>query len=196
MNLRRLALPLVLLALSSAAHAQISAYGLFTAERFDGIHCVTGGCPEATGSNSPIGGTAGITYDVRTIGRVRLGVDVRGTIEKGSKNASSYFSSDYRAYSVLGGLRASFQTRVPLVRPYVQGSVGLGRNNGLGDNADFANRIQYGGFAGADIRLLPVVDFRAIEVGYGSIGGAGTGANNGSHSVLSISTGVVLHFPY
>ena len=195
MNLRRLALLLALSAFPLAAHAQFAAYGMFTAQRFGGIHCLDTSCGNNGGTVSPIGGTGGVYYDFHTIGRVRLGADVRATALKGTKLASTYFGSNYRAYSVLGGVRASFRTPIRLVSPYVQGSVGLGRNNGLGDNAGFANRIQYEGLAGLDVHLLTVMDFRAIELGYGALSGAGTGPNNGSHSVLSISSGVVFHFP-
>lgn len=196
MIFRRLALLLVpVFALPLAAHAQLAAYGLFTAHRYGGVQCLEASCGTSSGSVSPIGGTGGIYYDFRTVGRFRLGVDVRATGLKGSKSASSYFGGDYRAYSVLGGVRAAIRTRIPLLNPYVQGSVGLGRNNGLGDSAQLSNRVQYMGFAGLDLRLLPVLDFRALEVGGGALSGAGTGPNSGTHSVLSISTGLVLHFP-
>ena len=168
---------------------------MFSAQRFGGIHCINTSCGNSGGTISPIGGTGGVYYDFHNLGRVRLGADVRASALKGNKSASSYFSSSYRAYAVLGGVRASFRTPIHLIAPYVQGSIGLGRNNGLGDNANFANRLQYGGFAGLDLHLLSVMDFRALELGYGALSGAGTGPNNGSHSVLSISTGVVFHFP-
>ena len=196
MSFRRLALLLVpLFALPLAAHGQLAAYGLFSAQRFGGITCLEASCGTNSGSVSPIGGTGGLYYDFRNAGRFRLGVDVRATALKGNKLASSYFGSDYRAYSVLGGVRASLRTRIPLLNPYVQGSVGLGRNNGLGDGANYANRVQYMGFAGLDLRLLPVLDFRAVELGGGALSGAGTGPNSGTHSVLTISTGLVVHFP-
>lgn len=169
---------------------------MFSAERFNGIKCLDTSCANNGGSIAPIGGTGGIYYDFRTYGPLRLGVDVRASGFKGNKSASSYFSSDYRAYSFLGGVRASIHTPIHLLKPYVQGSVGLGKNNGLGDNAGFAARVQYMGFAGLDVPLLPVLDFRAVELGGGAISGAGSGPNNGMHPVLGISTGLVIHFPF
>ena len=66
MIVRRFALLLLSLAFPVAAHAQFSAYGMFTAERFGGIQCLDTSCGNSSGSVAPIGGTGGLPYVFRT----------------------------------------------------------------------------------------------------------------------------------
>jgi hypothetical protein len=60
-------------------------------------------------------------------------------------------------------------------------------------------KVQYGIFGGLDYALNGHVDFRAVEVGYGSVATANTGnfggtLNQPSSKLFSISTGLVFHF--
>ena len=188
MNLRTPVLLLLLSLATAAAHAQVGVYGMFTANRLGGFTCAAAPCGSTTGAQYFTGGTGGVYYDFRSFGPVRVGADVRGSITLGQKSATQYFSNNYRLNSVLGGVRASFHTPIPLLSPYVQGSVGLGKTNTLGT---YTNQLQYGAYAGMDIHLLPMLDFRMVEVG---IGGMSLG-QSGSHSIESISSGVVLRIP-
>ena len=168
-----------------------------TVEHITGVRCLQTVCGSSNGTISPVGGTAGVFYDFRQIGPVRLGADVRVSSTLGNKNAATYFNTAKpRIFSALGGIRASFRTPFPRLRPYVQGSVGLARSN-LNLPEDSSGRVQYHagvqyrGFAGADLAILPVMDFRVVELGIGGI------RNNGNTNLVeSISTGLVFHLPF
>jgi hypothetical protein len=186
---------LVVLFSSVAARAQFGVYGTVTGERFGGFQCqVTTGCAASGGVAKPYGGTFGGYYDFRSIGPVRLGVDVRGSVLNSNKSAVTNNSSiDFvRHYSALGGVRAEFRTPLKWLHPYGQISAGLGRSNAafVDNNPElYQNFTQVEGFAGADISILPVLDLRAIELG------AGEAFGTSSHSIQSIGIGVVFHTP-
>lgn len=186
---------LVSLFSSVAARAQFGVYGTVTGERFGGFTCqVTTGCAASNGVAKPYGGAFGGYYDFRSIGPIRLGVDVRGSVLNSNKSAVTNNSSiDFvRHYSALGGVRAEFRTPAKWLHPYGQISAGLGRSNAaFVDNNPglYQNFTQIEGFAGADITLLPILDLRAIELG------AGEAFGPSSHSIQSIGIGVVFHSP-
>jgi hypothetical protein len=102
-------------------------------------------------------------------------------------------------YSALGGVRASFQTPIKSLKPYIQGSVGLGRSDygifssgGSGPNAIHSN-FEYEGLAGLDIKLLPIMDYRVAEFGYGGLNPFGTYSHN--YPIKQVSMGFVFHLP-
>jgi hypothetical protein len=180
---------------SVAARAQFGVYGTVTGERFGGFQClVSTGCAASNGVAKPYGAAFGGYYDFRSVGPVRLGVDVRGSVLNSNKSVVTNNSSiDFvRHYSALGGLRAEFHTPFKWLHPYGQISAGLGRSNAafVDNNPElFQNFTQVEGFAGADITILPVLDLRAIELG------AGEAFGPSSHSIQSIGIGVVFHTP-
>lgn len=203
MNLRNSVLFLATAAFAtlaaSTARAQAAIYGTFTVNELGGLKS----SPLANSlvihdSVVPIGGTLGAYYDFMKLGPVKLGADLRGTLT--TTNQDAYYSSGYgsRLYSGLGGIRAVFHTRWTPIRPYVQGSVGFARtdygfaqaNSGTNNNIKLTNNFQYEGFAGVDITLLPVMDFRVVEFGYGGL------SNNHNYPIKSVSSGLVFHLPF
>jgi hypothetical protein len=216
MNLGKAALLAVLpFALAPLAHAQGAVYGMVTAQNLGSLTYSTVGRGTANiltthtdGSFSPIGGTGGAYYDFRNIGRVRLGIDLRGSIASSSHGADpTSTGSGGRLYTAMGGLRATFPTRYKLLAPFVQGSVGFARTDaGRTPNASvntalpFQNGrvvidhgIAYQGFAGLDLRALPVMDIRIAEFGIGAISGITN--QSGTHLLQSVGVGLVFHFP-
>lgn len=215
MNLRKSALLAVLpLALASLAHAQGAVYGMVTAQNLGSLTYSTVGNGTANtlvtktdGSFSPIGGVGGAYYDFRNIGHVRLGVDLRGSIASSSHGADpTSAGSGGRLYTAMGGLRATFPTRYKLLAPYLQGSVGLARTDGgRTPSASFNGAlplqngrividhgVAYQGFAGLDLKVLPLMDIRIFELGIGAISGITN--QPGAHLLESVGVGVVFHF--
>ena len=163
-------------------------------------------CTSYKDSVDPIGFTGGVTWDFKRIGPVLLSADARGVLESYHQGAQTDAQgAGTRIYSGLGGLKATFHTPVRFLLPYVQGSFGYARSNyGVLTNAQVSasptypgiptqNNLQYSAYGGIDLRVLPVLDFRAVEVGYGALIERG----NFSHSypLLSISSGFVFHIP-
>jgi hypothetical protein len=186
------------IATTAIAHAQFGAYGIVTVNRLAGLQS----SPYATGavndSVDPIGGGGGVYYDFKTFGPIRLGADLRATIADSKQGAYTDFrGSGTRIYSTLGGIRAVIHTPFVPLKPYVQVSAGLGRSDyGLFTNGAVVvhNNFQFEGFAGVDFRVLPVMDFRIVELGYGGLTSFGT--NGHTYPIGSLSTGVVFHLPF
>lgn len=185
--------------LSIAAHAQLSAYGTVTVDRLTGISSSPLRSPGVVynDSVSPIGFTGGARYDFKTVGPVRLGADVRGVVmssNRGAEQASA--GAGTKIYSGLGGLRATFVTPIFHIKPYVQASAGIGRSNYgilLTSSNSLKNNFEYHAFAGVEIPILPLLDLRVVELGYGAMNSLGTGSH--TYPMQSVSTGIVLHFP-
>ena len=216
MNLRKSALLAVApFAVAPLAHAQGAVYGMVTAQNLGSLTYSTVGNGTANtvvthtdGSFSPIGGVGGVYYDFRDLGRVRLGIDVRGSIAASSHGADpTSTGSGGRLYTAMGGLRATFPTKYRLLAPYVQGSFGLARTDGgQTPNVSFNGALPlqngrividhgfaYQGFAGLDLKVLPSMDIRIVELGIGAISGVSN--SPGSHLLQSAGVGVVFHFP-
>jgi hypothetical protein len=202
------------IATTTFANAQLGVYGTVSVDRLSGI----ASSPEPDSNNTgarndsvlPLGGTAGVYYDFLKLGPVKLGVDLRGTLTSDKRGAYSFYNGGgARLYSGLGGIRAVFHTPIRALRPYVQGSVGLARTNyGLlyneagitstggitGNSIILHNNFQAQGFAGVDLRVLPFMDFRVVELGYGVINPFGATAHN--YPVGTLSSGIVFHLPF
>ena len=177
---------------SIAVRAQLGVYGTVTGERMSGFTCTDpqGKCAAPGGVAKPYGGTFGAYYDFRSIGPVRLGVDLRGSVLNSNKSATTYSSSTdaIRHYSALGGVRGEFRTPFRWLYPYAQVSAGYARTNAASTLlSEYKDYTQVQGFVGADIPLLPNLDLRAIELGAGEVFGSS------SHSIQSIGMGVVFH---
>ena len=182
------------------AGAQFGAYGTVTVQRMSGI----AGSPVTTAGVSyndtvdPLGGTGGVYYDFKNFGPVRLGADLRGSIVTTHRGAlSSSNGTGARINSGLGGIRAVFRTPLPYLKPYLQGSAGIGETNYgvLSGNTGvlLKSNFEYHVYAGLDIRLLSIMDFRLAEFGYGGLDPFGTSGHN--YPLKSVSSGVVFHLP-
>src|ERR1700716_1427685 len=168
-----LLLAAVAVATSVSAHAQVGVYGMFTVDRLSNIQSsplLPSPAPRVDPVN-PLGGTGGVYYDFMKLGPIRLGADLRGSILTTKRGA--YVTNNgggTRIYSALGGVRGVFHTPFAPLKPYVELSAGLGRSDyGLFTNGAVVlhNNFQYEGLAGLDIKLLPIMDWRVAEFGYG-----------------------------
>jgi hypothetical protein len=201
------ALALALAALPSVAHAQAAVYGTFTVDRLSGIASSPILPAGVTYNNyvNPLGFTGGAYYDFKSIGPVRLGVDLRGSTANTHRGAQANSDgSGAHIYSGLGGIRLSFHTPVKYIKPYVEGAAGIGRSNyGVLTNANiftFVNpgvqtisNLEYHGYVGVDVPFAPFADWRVFEVGYGALNSFGNAAH--TYPIMSISSGIVLHMP-
>jgi hypothetical protein len=136
------------------------------------------------------GATIGGYYDVVHDQGLHLGIDVRDSIVHGNNAALNSF---------LVGLRISGKPANLPIKPYAQLSVGAGSSHAP-TNSLRITRAQYGVFAGADYPFARHLDFRVLEVGYGSVltvSSDTVGGNSSipSSSLFSVSTGIVVRFP-
>src|SRR5579875_388491 len=176
------------------ARAQFGVYGTVAGERMGGFTCQDpqGQCAATGGVVKPYGTTFGGYYDFRSVGPIRLGVDLRGSVLNSNKSATTYASSvdRVRQYSALAGLRGEFKTPMHWLHPYAQISGGFMHSNAASINVtQYDSYGQLQGYVGADVTLLPILDLRAIELG------AGEAFGPSSHSIQSIGIGVVFHTP-
>ncbi len=207
MIIKKLALSLVpALLIASFAHAQLAAYGTVTVRRMTDIPYTVGSTSATNGSFDPVGGMGGVSYDFKPDGPVRLGIDARGSIVNSTQGAyPNANAGGGHIASGLGGLRASFHTPFIPVKPYVQGSAGVARTNfGTQYNTGLASgsisnstgvllttHLEYDLFAGVDLAVFPLIDFKVVELGYGAVQGTGH-----TYPVGTISTGIVIHIPF
>jgi hypothetical protein len=242
MSFRKAFLLLAAFALVSAssAYAQFGVYGMFTVDRLSNTASSPLEQPSPntayirSNSVDPLGGTGGVYYDFWKVGPVKLGADLRGSILTTRRGAYENFNGQgAKIYSTLGGIRAVFHTPFAPLKPYVQGSVGLGRSNyGLvtvsnlptcstlpgvvnptpcaiptsgsnpvtgttpvpAANITLHNNFEYEGIAGLDIKLLPIMDWRVAEFGYGGLDPFGTYSHN--YPIKQVSMGFVFHLPF
>jgi len=201
------ALALAFTALSSAAHAQAAIYGQFTVDRLSGIQSspILAAGVAYNDSVNPLGFTGGAFYDFKSFGPFRLGVDLRGSTVNTHRGAQANSDgSGSHIYSGLGGVRLSFHTPIKYIKPYVEGAAGIGRSNyGVLTNSSTSkyvtpgvqliSNLEYHGYAGVDLPFAPFADWRVFEVGYGALNSFGNAAH--TYPIMSISTGVVIHFP-
>ena len=172
---------LVLAFTSAAASAQVGIYGNFAT-----VHLTDYG----GGNFWTYGPGAGIYYDFLHFGPIRIGVDLRGNRLWGNEE-------DY--WSGLGGVRLVVKPPVLPFRVYVQGSAGVGGVKASGNtgnlSSSYSNKFQYDAFAGTDFTLLPHIDWRVVEVGYGRMSGTSNSGVSNSSGVFTLSSGIVLRLP-
>ena len=181
----RLHLQGILLALTFstvAASAQVGIYGNFAAVNLSN----NGG-----GANFwSYGPGAGLYYDFLHFGPIRIGADLRGNRLWGNE-------VDY--WSGLGGVRLVVKPPVLPFRVYVQGSAGVGGSKASGNTGNlpnsYSNKFQYDVFGGTDFTLLPHIDWRVVELGYGRMSGVNAGTTAPSSGVFTLSSGIVLRLP-
>jgi hypothetical protein len=192
---------------SATAHAQVGVYGEFTVNRLTGMDtsplpAVAGVADARAKSVDPLGGTGGVYYDFWKLGPVKIGADLRGSILTTKRGAYVNFNGPgARIYSTLGGVRAVFHTPLKPLKPYIEGVAGLGRSDyGLynasptGQPNGIYNNFEYQGLAGLDIKVLPIMDYRVAELGYGGLDPFGTYSHN--YPIKSVSMGFVFHLPF
>lgn len=166
---------------SIAASAQVGIYGSFDYTRY------TDHSYNAT--SSFYGGGVGAYDDFLHLGPIRAGLDFRGDFLAGN---------NYRYRDVLGGIRVAVKVPVLPIKPYGQFSVGVGGPAYTGPFAagisgvQYSTKFTYEVLGGIDITILPHVDLRAVEVGYGRMTGvSGGAASNPASTLFSVRSGIV-----
>ncbi|MBB5066792.1 hypothetical protein [Granulicella mallensis] len=210
------------------ARAQAGVYIGYSATRMTGITCfdpqtadpgaqcfTTNPSALTTPNNhvNPSGVFLGGTYDFRNVGPVRLGVDLRYNHDRANKSASSGAGglNTTGANTVLAGIKGTVHTPVKWLKPYAEMAFGWTSSNvtePFGTSISFPssptpprlydNFFRYEGFIGADIRIAPTIDIRAIEFGLGNmnrLGSTGTPGSTTSVGLQSIGAGIVFHLP-
>ena len=118
------------------------------------------------------------------------GIDLRDIIVSGNGAHLNSF--------LVGG-RIAAKPLAEKFKPYAQLSVGVGSSKAPHSPIKI-NRFQYGIYGGLDYTLAKHVDFRAFELGYGSVSTINSGNFNGTtsfsaSSLFSVSTGLVFRVP-
>lgn len=169
--MKKIALLLIFLCLtSSAAFAQLGLYGGFTTSTLD-----TANTPRM------YGGTFGGYFDGSHHPLLNFGIDIRGTVLSNGNNPS--------LHSVTVGPRAVFHLPAIPLRPYAEGLIGdahvkIGQGVAYSDNSGLD-----AGFAlGADLTILPHIDWRILDYSYSRIDAAHTYQK-------SFTTGLVIRIP-
>jgi hypothetical protein len=192
----------VAVAATTSAHAQVGVYGMFTVDRLSNLQSsplLPTPAPLVDPVN-PLGGTGGVYYDFLKLGPIKLGADLRGSILTTKRGA--YVTANAggtRIYSVLGGVRGVFHTPLAPLKPYIELSAGLGRSDyGLSQTTTngqivIYNNFQYEGLAGLDVKVLPIMDWRVAEFGYGGLDPFGSLSHN--YPIKQVSMGFVFHLP-
>jgi hypothetical protein len=108
-------------------------------------------------------------------------------------------ANNARLNSFLVGGRIAAKPIAEKFKPYVQVSVGVGSSKAP-HSPIHINRFQYGIYGGLDYTLSKHVDFRAFELGYGSVATINSGDFNGTKSfpsstLFSVSAGLVFRVP-
>jgi hypothetical protein len=193
MKLRFLVPCLTLALISIAARAQVGVY-----LNPVGIH-VSNSTPD-TGTFAFLGDNVtsrtfygvnlGGYYDFFHAAKADVGVDLRDSYTKGN-NAS--------LNSFLVGVRVASKPLKYSFKPYAQLSVGVGSTKPPHSDVHIS-RATFDIFGGLDYTLAKHVDFRVVEVGYGSLSTVSSSNYSGTTSIpashlLNISTGLVFRFP-
>lgn len=184
MKLRWLTILFALMIDSTCAHAQIGVYGTFNS--VDLTATSVGISTQTTNWYTGVG--AGVYYNFLPMGPIALGADLRGNLLTGNPQK-------YR--SALFGLRLAVNPPLLPVRPYVQASIGAGgaSHSGLnGVGTIYSNKFQYLVAGGLDYTLVPHLDFRVVEVGYGRMTGISSAGTAPASTFFSVSTGLVVRF--
>lgn len=170
--MKKFAALLIFLSLaSSAAFAQLGLYGGFTTSTFD-----TANTPRM------YGGTFGAYFDASHHPLLNFGLDVRGNVLSNGSNPSMH--------SITAGPRVVVHIPAIPLRPYAEGLIG-GAHVELGQGVAYTNASGLdAGFAlGADLTILPHVDWRILDYSYSRIDAAHTYQTN-------FTTGLVVRIPF
>lgn len=136
------------------------------------------------------GATMGAYYDFAPSGSLKFGVDIRDRIIGATTGA--------RANSFLVGLRAVY-VNTNRIHPYAEAVVGVVTSHS-GTNPATLKRAEFGGLVGADYTLTKHLDWRAVEIGFGSFSAvsseavAGAPGTTPSFRMVTVASGFVAHF--
>jgi hypothetical protein len=177
---------LILFFSAASSNAQIGVYG-----KLDLTHFTNNGNKASEWFYGP---GIGIYDNFLHVGPVQLGADLRGTYSFGDKDK-------YR--SVLGGVRIAVKPPLLPIRPYAEGLVGVAGTksnqtgsfstaNSVSFSNTFGTKFAYQVLGGVDWTILPHLDLRLAEIGYGRVSPVSSGVNPQSSSITSISSGIVL----
>ena len=185
---------------ASVAPAQVfSIYGTFSPLHASNVE--TGSVASSTGYTeqytsfwAPAFG-GGVTLNFLNLHVVKLGLDARGSTKSGTTGADTAELS----------LRLGFQPPVLRLKPYVQGGVGYLATRTTNVSTNFGSTTPVGGtfnnqyatvgfHAGVDKPLIPLIDFRVVEVGFAHAFDTGLTTSASNANTFSISTGLVAHF--
>jgi hypothetical protein len=194
MKLRSIAAVAVLALATVAAHAQAGLYFNPVAIRVSNSTADTG--PAAfLGQNSTsqvfYGYDFGGYYDFFHAGPIAAGIDVR---------ESDLHANNAMLRSFLVGARVSAKPFTRPIKPYAQISVGVSTTKAPASTVH-VSKFDYAVYGGVDYTLQKHIDFRVLEIGYGSlttvssadVGGGGT-LNIPAANQLSFSSGLVFRF--
>lgn len=162
-------LALALAALGPVSKAETGVYATFTAGKT--------GSPNTDWIYGP---TVGAYFDSKHLPVVEWGADVRGVFLGGSGRN--------QIQSGLVGPRIAAHLPVIPIKPYAEMLVGVGHAQA---NQSSATKFQYQGLIGADVTVLPRIDWRVVEFSYG-----GLPSFNGGTNPKTISTGIVFRVPF
>lgn len=179
MKLRLVVLLLFFALATAASPAQLGIYGNFDATHFTNEQSLTW----------LYGPSFGTYYNLIHAGPIATGIDARGSFLFGNR-------TKYR--SALVGVRVAVNPPVLPVKPYAQFSVGGGavKPDSSGSiPTHYTTKFQYAVFGGADVTILPHVDLRLIEVGYGRMTGISGGSAAPATSLVTIGSGIVIRLP-
>jgi len=196
MRLRLFAVAAVLAALMTAshAHAQVGLYFNPVVSRVS-VSAPDTGTFAFLGDNTTsriFGGVDfGGYYDFAHYAKFDVGVDFRDTIQHGNNALLNDFA---------GGLRVASKPLAHNLKPYAEVMVGAGRTRPP-QNAAHVTKLEANVLVGVDRPLNRHVDWRIIEVGYGSLSVISSGVYNSGTTpiatakVINFSTGFVFRFP-
>jgi hypothetical protein len=196
MKLRFLVPALALALTTIAAHAQVGIYFNPVVSRISNSVADTG--PFAflgDGQKSQIFGGVdfGGYYEFAHYSKFDVSADMRDAIQHGN-NAS--------INSFMVGLRLAAKPMAFNLKPYVQASVGAGRTRASASEAHI-DKLQYGIYAGVDRPFNKHVDWRIVEISYGSVSAISsatfiadpiTPTTFPAPKILGFSTGFVFRF--
>ena len=132
----------------------------------------------------------GIYDDLYHSGNLEAGLDLRGSFLRGNGAGLN---------SLLFGARAAYKLEQhPNMKPYVQVGIGVGSSKSA-LNPVHISKLEYNVAAGLDYSFASHVDFRVIEVGYGSVQTISTSAIDqvgavSNSQLVNFSTGLVFRF--
>jgi hypothetical protein len=118
------------------------------------------------------------------------GIDLRDTIVTGNNaNLNSF---------LVGG-RIVAKPYADLFKPYLQVSVGAGSSKPPTSTVHIT-RLEYGVYGGVDMTLAKHVDFRMVELGYGSVATVSSGNFSATNTfpssrLFTVSAGLVFRVP-
>jgi hypothetical protein len=151
------------------ANAQTAIYGQFNATHFNSL-------PNT--NEWGYGGAFGIYSDFVKLPFARVGGDLRFQFTRPASNTT--------LFSTLVGPRFDLHPKIVPLNPYAEILIGGGHFS-YGNNAPSTTQFDWRAIGGVDKTLLPHVDWRVVEVSYGTLN-----TYAGVLKPLTVGTGVVL----